>query len=372
MATRNFFLGAQPSAIRAIDSLGVIARSAPWKALLVHVAYVTRAGARQLVGELEIRWPIWKQGRKLFLVGLDFGLTEPAALRYLAQLPNSECRVYDAEETLRQRLRPRSAYHPKVYAFSDAISFRRAKLVGGVVGSANLTAAGLTTNTEAFLRFAISRGAPGGIAWIQSLAALEASAKREVRLSDALLDRYRRMRPRRMLPPLDTERVPTPYRPNRDLDASHVRALRTARCLWTETLAIVPNLGRGRPGNQVDLKKGVRAFFNSRVPMRPGRPVDTALATVRTVIGGATTNCAMRVGDNGMDKINLPRPGGDHPARYDHRYLFWERLPDGRFRLEVRPNGTAWRCASRNEGSYFHYSGSPRTWGYFDSAIPTP
>lgn len=369
MATRTFVLGAQPSAIRAIDSLGVIARSAPWKALLIHVAYVTREGARQLVGELEARWPAWKEGRKLFLVGLDFGLTEPAALSYLAQLPNAECRVYDAEGTLRQRLRPRSAYHPKLYAFSDTISFRRAKLVAGVVGSANLTAAGLMTNTEVFLGFTISRRAPGGIAWIQSLAALEASARRQVRLSDTLLERYRRMRPRRMLPPLDRERLLTPYRPSRDLDASHMRALRTARCLWTQTLTIVSNLGRGRPGNQVDLKKGVRAFFSSRVPM--SRPVNTALATVQTVIGGATTNCAMRFGNNGMDKINLPRPGGNHPARYDHRYLLWERLPDGRFRLEVRPNGAAWRRASRNEGSYFRYSGSSRTWGYFDGAIST-
>jgi hypothetical protein len=149
-----------------------------------------------------------------------------------------------------------------------------------------------------------------------------------------------------------------------------LRALRTARCLWTETLQIVQNLGRGNPGNQVDLKKGARVFFNSNVPLNA--PLNTPLGTVQIIApnGREDTN-AMRYGNNGMDKINLPLPGRGNPEQYDNSYLMWTRMPGNRFRLSVRNDGARWRNASDAEGTRFNYAGGQREWGFFGAMPPT-
>jgi HKD family nuclease len=366
----SFRLGVQPGRTDAISAFGEIARSTNWSLLVVSVAYATRTGARQLVAELSTQWDGWELARKVFAVGLDFGLTEPEALDYLSRLPNAECRVYRAETALAARLRPAHLYHPKVYAFADAPHFRRASVLGGVVGSGNLTGAGLRDNFECYMQFVVSTAAAQGRAWQEQLIFLEEALETEDPLTADLLARYRRLRPRTTWRPPATELLEAPDTSRGPLDDATMRALRTARCFWTQTLNIVPNLGRRRPGNQIDLKKGARAFFNSRVPMR--RPLKTRLGTVPTVAanGAPPEICSMRYGDNGMDKVNLPIPGGQNPARYDHTHLLWERRPGGIFRLRVNARGRAWREASRRERTIFSYAGGQRDWGFFDAALP--
>ena len=186
--------------------------------------------------------------------------------------------------------------------------------------------------------------------------------------TDEVIEKYRKLRPSFSRRPEDFEPVVVEYIPSSDLDAAHVRALRTARYFWTDTLKIVENLGPGNPGNQVDLKKGVRAFFGSTVPI--GAPVNTALGVVQTVVSGSPEPCAMRYGHNGMDKVNLPIPGGGNPAHYDYSCLLWERLPKGVFRLEVHPTGAQWKKASEGEKTRFRYTGNKREWGFFSAAVP--
>jgi HKD family nuclease len=366
----SFRLGVQPGRTNAISTFGEIARATNWRLLVVSVAYATHTGARQLVAELSTQWDGWKLARKLFVVGLDFGHTEPEALDYLSRLPNAECRIYRAESALAARLRPSHLYHPKLYAFADAPHFRRASVLGGIVGSGNLTGAGLRDNFESYTQFLVSTGQAQGRAWQGQLTFLEETLEAEDVLTADLLARYRRLRPRTTWRPPPTERLEAPYSPREPLDASTMRALRTARFFWTQTLRIVANRGPRRAGNQVDLKKGARSFFSSRVPME--RPLNTPLGTVPTIAadGAPPETCSMRYGNNGMDKVNLPIPGGQNPARYDHAYLLWERRAGGVFRLRVNPRGRAWREASRRERTMFSYAGGQRDWGFFDAAVP--
>lgn len=74
-----------------------------------------------------------------FAIGLSFHLTEPTLLRTLFRLSRAyplELYLSDTEET----------FHPKIYAFTDP---RRSTVF---VGSANLTAGGLSKNYEASVR----------------------------------------------------------------------------------------------------------------------------------------------------------------------------------------------------------------------------
>jgi hypothetical protein len=366
MSTRQdrFSLELQPSGRSVIDALGSAASEISWQSVVVCVAYATFAGVSQLVGELKLRWSGYETANKLFVVGLDFGLTEPAAVRYLLSLPNTACHIHEARRTLSAQLRPRPLFHPKLYAFGSSQAISKSDSASGVVGSANLTGAALTSNFEAYSSFSVSKATPTGRGWLRELATVERHAKSQEKAVEALLSEYEALRSRDIsLLERSAEPPPATYSPTNDLTAAHLRALRAARCLWTQTLRIVDNLGAGRPGNQVDLKRGARTFFGSNVPLTV--PVNTPLGSIRVVTGAGVETCNLRYGNNGMDKVNLPRPGGGNPATYANTHVVWERQPDGSFSLRVQKSGAALIAASQAQGTHFYYAGRQRVWGFF-------
>ena len=365
----NFSLGIQPVAGNAIDDIGTAAGLHKWKSMVVCVAYATQAGAVQLIGELAYRWSTFKNANKVFLIGFDFGLTEPDAVRYLSSLPNTSCHIFDANRTLAMSLRPNSRFHAKLYAFGSKPKIRSSNIVGGILGSVNLTGSGLTSNMESYSSFYVSSASASGRRWIDQLAVLETLALAQPKASETLLNNYERLRP--SAPPVRTEieAVPRSYSSRGEIHPVHFRALRTTRCLWTETRKIVENLGPGKPGNQIDLKRGVRVFFGSTVPV--DAPLNTPLGTVKTMSGSGIETCNMRYGDNGMDKLNLPLPGNGNPPKYDFAFILWERIAGGLFKLHFLKDGKPWIRTSKREGTIFKYSGGWRSWGFFNAEVPT-
>ena len=108
------------------------------------VAYSTRAGCVRLTDRISARIgkAKWERAEKQFITSLDFGLTDPGALEFLAGLPSSTVRIANPEVVNKPGLLPARAYHPKLYLFDGAQD------TGYVVGSANLTNSALMTNTE--------------------------------------------------------------------------------------------------------------------------------------------------------------------------------------------------------------------------------
>lgn len=359
--TSSFAAAFQPTASAAED-LEESARLRTWHSSFVAAAYATRSGAGQLIGALESAGTPWRDARKVFVVGLDFGLTEPAAIEYLDGLPNSECRIYDVDAILASKLVPRAgAYHPKVYAFFDHQTVSRARASSGIIGSVNLTGAALSRNIEAYVKFDVSQDPT----WLTSLSKQIVSlTKASKRVDGAMLSAYRALRPQRPAPPPE-EPVPgvaSAGANSRALDPSLLRALRAARFFWTQTFSITQNRGHGNPGNQVDIKRGARAFFG----FDGGRTYEpnTVLGSVDTVFAGAEHQTSLRFGDNMQDKVNLPVPPSGHPG-YADSYLCWERVGPGRFRLTVSNDGSIWKAASQAAGTLFKMK-SGREWGFFD------
>src|SRR5438094_184228 len=82
------------------------------------VAYATSGGCESLHDSLEERLgTAWRQANKRWLVSLDFGITEPDALDYLAALPNSSVLIANAAEVIARKLRPVRPFHPKAFLF---------------------------------------------------------------------------------------------------------------------------------------------------------------------------------------------------------------------------------------------------------------
>lgn len=120
--------------------------------LLVAAAFASEAGVRAL-SDLA---PLAEPGlRKRWLIGLENGLTQPEALRVLAELDDSEVRVPFGRELIESTsLRGKRFFHPKVYA---------ARSPAGLVvvsASGNLTRGGLLENVEQFLAWRSDPGDP--------------------------------------------------------------------------------------------------------------------------------------------------------------------------------------------------------------------
>src|SRR5581483_4037095 len=112
-------------------------------AIRIAVAYTTYSGSSLLASRLSISIgnDIWRSIPKTIITSFDYGITEPQALDFLTNTPNSTFCIAKTQ-ALSRGLRPVVSFHPKMYIFSKGNSYST------VVGSANLTASALTCNTE--------------------------------------------------------------------------------------------------------------------------------------------------------------------------------------------------------------------------------
>lgn len=169
------------------------------------VAYSTLLGCQRLTERVSGRLGQrrWDACRKAFLTSFDYGLTEPRALEFLADIPNSEVHIANPDVRTVQGFRPAQAYHPKLFLFDGPDS------VGYVVGSANLTQAALISNTEVV---SAGREVPGNCTWNYVWSELMRGSSP---LTNELLREYRErwVAPRPRPVDLDSQPPPPAIRP---------------------------------------------------------------------------------------------------------------------------------------------------------------
>ncbi|KQW83569.1 NgoFVII family restriction endonuclease [Devosia sp. Root413D1] len=286
---------------------------------------------------------------KKLVTSFDFGLTEPAALHHWMGLPNTTVMVAGSASVLAGTLRPRRAFHPKLYAFE-----RGGGQSNVLVGSANLTGRGFSINTE--------------VAWVtKGLATAEvdtafAEAERDATpLTAALLASYEALRAMNPPPPpmlLEVEPVPEPppvvaalgtFRVALDSGAVDPAAFGE---LWVQGEAL-----QGGSGNQLELPRGANRFFGFAFadydfPDKKtiGKPV------LRSGSKVWTDRLLTWHGNNKMERLNLPtvaKGGYD----YANSAVLFRRLPDGSFEVVVTPWNSdlrkAWQSASAVKGTIF-------------------
>ena len=304
------------------------------------VAYATRRGCDRLVRRVteRIGRSTWDKIEKDFVLSLDYGITEPEALRYLADLPGSRVRLASPEVVGIRGQTPRNAFHPKLYLFEATA------ITGYVVGSANLTESALISNTEVVVAGwgALETGTWDG-AW--TAVAREASP-----LTAELLEEYREARRRPGRPPVQPETLPEVP----DIDAGLQRVFREAvgagltpenfTHFWIEA----GSMSSSGSHSQLELPRGGNRFFGyhhsdyGSEHVTIGNPLLTA-RNLRWSDRPLTWH-----GNNRMERLNLPTParGG---FSYRHTAVLFRRRADG-FEIDVfpwdDPGAVAWRAAS--------------------------
>lgn len=325
-------------------------------------AYSTLGGCKRLVDRVErlIGRERWREIGKQFITSLDFGLTEPAALEYLAELPMSSVFVANPQVVEHPGFRPAKAYHPKVYLFDSAA------YSGFVVGSANLTNSALITNTEVVIA---GREQPQEGSWEDVWIELHHNT---FQLTENLLVTYRDnwVRPPTHL--VEPEHLSPP--PTLNAGESHTlwEAItsdsfipQSHNHLWV----MAGSMSSGGSHNQLELPRGANQFFgfnhsnyrDSHINI--GRPTLT-LRNLRWEDRPLTWH-----GNNRMERLNLPTlaHGG---FNYRNTAIMFRRHRTG-FELEVLPwkdpAAVAWREASRSLGYIFRVGGgnSNRICGFY-------
>ncbi len=147
MSGLHLTISQQPGGSQTLlAGIGRIARFAPFERIDGHFAFATAAGVSDLTLVLEeaARHNETAITRRRWLISLDFGHTEPDALRQLLKLAGSEVRVMDSAYLLRRHLQPRVVFHPKTLVLTAG----RGLPIGASVGSGNLTRSGLRIGRE--------------------------------------------------------------------------------------------------------------------------------------------------------------------------------------------------------------------------------
>lgn len=340
----------------ALATLAQTGFNPEWTNVLVTVAYATRSGVEQFVGQLISDDSTWTARRKRFLFSLDYGVTEPEAIEYVMGLNHADCRIFSGDVVIGRRLRPVRAFHPKVYLFGNSVPLSKATRLSAVVGSCNLTNAALQTNIEAYCVLEAER--PNDLGnLVTEMEALYASSQPA---DKNLVARYRKVRTKTEY---DIDRPASP--PARgDIDPESSRALQSATSFWTQTRKITRNRGTKLPGNEVDLRKGVRVFWGCKAA--PNTPKNSHLMTVKTRINGSPPiERELRYNDNGMDVLSLPIPEEHGIDSYENCYLVWHRDADGTYTLTVQNSPGDLLDRSNRTGAIVSYAGGKRHWGYF-------
>lgn len=107
-------------------------------------AYATQSGFRAF--ELGVGDRFWTTTKSRWLFGIDYGRTDPRALREIAGRANTEVRIFDGSCIVdRSGFLPRRDFHPKVAMMESTASGAQ----GIVLGSGNFSYNGLQRSVEA-------------------------------------------------------------------------------------------------------------------------------------------------------------------------------------------------------------------------------
>lgn len=367
MPIQKFFLqdASTGRTSKIFAGITALAQSIEFSRIQVAVAYATVSGCRELTNAFS-NIGAWEHVEKQWLISVDFGITEPEALKFIDKLPRSTVRIPDGAELLKRKLKPRQSFHTKIYIFDN----ENHQGLGIFAGSANLTFSGLHLNAENGISTLWET--PVKSAEKHSLkSVLEALGwwidhwEKATPVDQDFLKAYKRLR-RPKAPNEDATDIVKMFADVQEPEVATQCGLAwaTARYFWIETYELYKNLGNSNPGNQLDCVRGTRTYFG----FSPKRvPKNTVIGKVNVQYQNKTEQLrSVRYADNQMDKVNLPKPGQDGPPSYDNTFILFERVGNQRFSIKLAKgkDHAIWRKKSNDQGLYFKFAGG-REYGFF-------
>lgn len=267
-------------------------------------AYVTDSGVAQVERELGT---VIRNGRLCrWVFGIDYGRSQPTALRRVAELASNEVRVFDGAYVVNADVfTPRSIYHLKtaVTLASDGTPKKQ------FVGSGNLSASGLTSGIEAGCVIDFEYVEDENLVSIRdTLQEIWDNSSPLGTIIDAYEQRYSQIF------------TPVPREPS--VNTSSVREL-----FWIDVGYVTQNRGYSRPGNQFDLPRGSHKFLG--LPEQLAPDLNSLLGELKILTPtGEVIARNLRFGNNSMEKLTLPIPEDHGFGSYDGKILTFEKRDD--------------------------------------------
>lgn len=263
-------------------------------------AYATQSGFR--VFELSVGKDFWTGTGSRWLFGIDYGRTDPRALREIAGRPNTEVRVFDGRFVVdRVGFVPRRDFHPKIAMMKNTVSGKQ----GVVLGSGNFSYNGLRRSIEAGSAI-IAATKVGFNEHIEPVRSVFEKLWEDACPLDEIAKNYE-TRLASLINSRDTKRP--------------VKGEGPIKGFWIEAGYVTKNRGPDRPGNQIFAPNGFRRFFG----LKKGRGSSTHIGeiTFETETGPRVTK-NYRENDNAMEKLTLPMPEDHGFGVYDGKVLVFE------------------------------------------------
>lgn len=265
-------------------------------------AYATQSGFRAF--ELAVGNDFWRNTSSRWLFGIDYGRTDPRALREIAHRKNTEVRIFDGTWLVDQEgFLPRRDFHAKVAMMDNT----KTKASGMVLGSGNFSYNGLKRSVEAGASFIANLDKKPKDAVFPVKQPFEDMWSLATPLND-VLDAYEAGKAQQM-PAAD------PGKPK--------KSLKIPKAFWIEAGYVTKNRGQDSPGNQIFFPKGFRTFFGFASSANEEKNSVIGHVTLKTLVGPSSTN-NLRLNRNGMEKMSLPIPETHGIGVYDGKVLVFE------------------------------------------------
>jgi len=298
-------------------------------------AYATQSGV--VAFDLAFGSEFWNDVPSKWLFGIDYGRTQPRALRSMIEKPNVQLRIYDGAWVVeKDGFLPRRDFHMKT---SFLINKNQARF-GLVVGSGNFSSNGLRRAAECGASLRADVETEFNRVFRSAFTAAESlwdTATPAEDIIEAYEERWKSSEA------IEAAGLDDPS-PNYD----------DVEAFWIEAGYITRNRGADRPGNQIDMPRGMNRYFGFNAPDN---------LAVNSVIGSVTfeppsgelVSNNLRLGNNMMEKISLPIPERHGFDMYDGKVLVFAKK-DGRFRM--------WALEAADfEASFGHRLGAVRLMG---------
>lgn len=264
-------------------------------------AYATQSGFRAF--QLAAGESFWASTESRWLFGIDYGRTDPRALREISKRPNTEVRIYDGDYVVdRTGFLPRRDFHPKVTLLGNGNSGAQ----GLVIGSGNFSYNGLQRSVEAgWATFSSKK--PEIDEYILPVKSAFQTLWDAASPVGHVIDAYEARL---------TELI------NRRDAARAATSPSTGKAFWIEAGHVTPNRGANRPGNQIFAPKGFGKFFG----FGKASSGSTLIGTITfETPAGPNVKKNYRDNDNTMEKLGLPMPEQHGFGVYDGKVLIFER-----------------------------------------------
>lgn len=298
-------------------------------------AYATQSGV--VAFDIALGSAFWDEVPSRWLFGIDYGRTQPQALKYILEKPNAEVRIYDGTWVVdSDGFLPRHDFHMK----TSFLINKSAPRFGMVGGSGNFSSNGLRRATECGTTFCTNEKAEFKKTFHSAFRAAETlwlGATPAEDIVDAYEQRWKSS---------DIMEV-------EELD-DQAPIYDEVEAFWIEAGYVTRNRGVDKPGNQIDMPRGMNRYFGFNAPEDLAVNSIIGNVTFEPPFGGIVSN-NLRLGNNKMEKISLPIPETHGFDMYDGKVLVFSRK-DGRFQM--------WALESADfETAFGHRLGAVRVMG---------